>query len=159
MKAHKIIDKDGRVYSLLADYDFDDDICEEIKENRGEEVVDNILEILDGIFGCVDNSIQVSINEVPFATYSWKAIREILEHQKVISHKFEEFDFPVLNTFYENKNEFKNCDNCKNNTDYNEVDRGCYMCCKGIENNYEPIAGDEVTLKKYLEQLEMISTK
>ena len=38
MKAHKIIDKDDRVYSLLADYDFDDDICEELKENRSEEV-------------------------------------------------------------------------------------------------------------------------
>lgn len=39
---------------------------------------------------------------------------------------------------YKPKKEEKNCDNCANNTDWDEVDRGCYMCCKGLENNYEP---------------------
>ena len=34
--------------------------------------------------------------------------------------------------------EYKDCDNCANNTDWDEVDRGCYMCCKGLENNYQP---------------------
>lgn len=33
----------------------------------------------------------------------------------------------------------KDCNTCANNTDFDEVDNGCYMCCKGLENNYEPI--------------------
>lgn len=32
----------------------------------------------------------------------------------------------------------KDCSNCKNYTEPDEVDNGCYMCCKGFENNYEP---------------------
>ena len=31
------------------------------------------------------------------------------------------------------------CDTCANNTDADEIDNGCYMCCKGLEDNYEPI--------------------
>jgi hypothetical protein len=31
------------------------------------------------------------------------------------------------------------CKTCANYTDFNEVDNGCYMCCKGLENNYQPI--------------------
>ncbi len=30
------------------------------------------------------------------------------------------------------------CDNCANYTDADEIDNGCYMCCKGLENNYVP---------------------
>lgn len=30
------------------------------------------------------------------------------------------------------------CKTCANYTDFNEVDNGCYMCCKGLENNYKP---------------------
>lgn len=35
----------------------------------------------------------------------------------------------------------KDCYNCANSVDdfCNEVDTGCYMCCKGFENNYVPI--------------------
>lgn len=35
----------------------------------------------------------------------------------------------------------KDCNNCANATEdfNNEVDTGCYMCCKGLENNYVPI--------------------
>ena len=32
----------------------------------------------------------------------------------------------------------KNCNNCANYTESDEVDNGCYLCCKGYENNYEP---------------------
>ena len=32
----------------------------------------------------------------------------------------------------------KDCNNCANNTDFDEVDNGCYMCCKGLEDNYQP---------------------
>lgn len=31
------------------------------------------------------------------------------------------------------------CDTCANYTDPDEVDNGCYMCCKGLEDNYVPI--------------------
>lgn len=32
----------------------------------------------------------------------------------------------------------KNCNNCANYTEPDEVDNGCYLCCMGYENNYEP---------------------
>lgn len=32
----------------------------------------------------------------------------------------------------------RDCSNCANNTEPDEVDNGCYMCCKGLENNYKP---------------------
>ena len=32
----------------------------------------------------------------------------------------------------------KDCNTCANNTDFDEVDNGCYMCCKGYEDNYQP---------------------
>lgn len=32
----------------------------------------------------------------------------------------------------------KDCSTCANNTDFEEIDNGCYMCCKGLENNYVP---------------------
>lgn len=32
----------------------------------------------------------------------------------------------------------KDCNSCANHTDFDEVDNGCYMCCKGLENNYQP---------------------
>lgn len=32
----------------------------------------------------------------------------------------------------------KDCNNCANYTEPDEVDNGCYLCCKGYENNYEP---------------------
>ena len=32
----------------------------------------------------------------------------------------------------------KNCSNCANYTEPDEVDNGCYLCCKGYEDNYEP---------------------
>lgn len=31
----------------------------------------------------------------------------------------------------------KNCNNCANYTESDEVDNGCYLCCKGYEDNYE----------------------
>lgn len=30
------------------------------------------------------------------------------------------------------------CNNCANYTEPDEVDNGCYLCCKGYENNYKP---------------------
>lgn len=32
----------------------------------------------------------------------------------------------------------KDCNTCANNTEPDEIDNGCYMCCKGIEDNYQP---------------------
>lgn len=32
----------------------------------------------------------------------------------------------------------KNCNNCANYTEPDEVDNGCYLCCKGYEDDYEP---------------------
>ena len=32
----------------------------------------------------------------------------------------------------------KDCNNCANYAEPDEVDNGCYLCCKGYENNYEP---------------------
>ena len=32
----------------------------------------------------------------------------------------------------------KRCNNCANYTEPDEVDNGCYLCCKGYEDNYEP---------------------
>ena len=32
----------------------------------------------------------------------------------------------------------KSCNNCANYTEPDEVDNGCYLCCKGYEDNYEP---------------------
>lgn len=32
----------------------------------------------------------------------------------------------------------EDCSNCENYTEPDEVDNGCYMCCKGFENNYSP---------------------
>lgn len=34
----------------------------------------------------------------------------------------------------------KDCNNCDNYTEPDEVDNGCYLCCKGYENNYKPKA-------------------
>lgn len=31
----------------------------------------------------------------------------------------------------------KDCSNCANYTEPDEVDNGCYLCCKGYENNYK----------------------
>lgn len=36
-------------------------------------------------------------------------------------------------------NDFRDCSNCANYNDPDEVDNGCYMCCKGLENNFLPI--------------------
>jgi transcriptional regulator with XRE-family HTH domain len=33
----------------------------------------------------------------------------------------------------------RDCNTCANNTAPDEIDNGCYMCSKGLENNYEPI--------------------
>jgi hypothetical protein len=32
----------------------------------------------------------------------------------------------------------KDCNTCDNYTEPDEVDNGCYMCCKGLEYNYYP---------------------
>lgn len=32
----------------------------------------------------------------------------------------------------------KDCNNCANYTESDEIDNGCYLCCKGYENNYKP---------------------
>jgi hypothetical protein len=32
----------------------------------------------------------------------------------------------------------KDCNTCANNTEFDEIDNGCYMCCKGLEDNYQP---------------------
>ena len=32
------------------------------------------------------------------------------------------------------------CNNCANYTEPDEIDNGCYLCCKGYENNYKPKA-------------------
>lgn len=37
----------------------------------------------------------------------------------------------------------RDCNTCANNTAPDEVDNGCYMCCKGLEDNYEPIQEEE----------------
>ena len=37
----------------------------------------------------------------------------------------------------------KNCNNCANYTEPDEVDNGCYLCCKGYENNYKPKADND----------------
>ena len=39
---------------------------------------------------------------------------------------------------YQPKEIAKDCNNCANYTEPDEVDNGCYMCCKGLENNYQP---------------------
>lgn len=36
------------------------------------------------------------------------------------------------------KEEIRDCNTCANSTEPDEVDNGCYMCCKGYENNYIP---------------------
>ena len=38
----------------------------------------------------------------------------------------------------------KDCSTCANYTEFDQVDSGCYMCCKGLENNYEPMKGEEL---------------
>ena len=38
----------------------------------------------------------------------------------------------------------KNCNNCANYTEPDEVDNGCYLCCKGYEDNYEPKVDNDV---------------
>ena len=45
---------------------------------------------------------------------------------KIEYEKFEEDGITVLSVVDEN------------DTDFDEVDNGCYMCCKGLENNYQP---------------------
>lgn len=42
----------------------------------------------------------------------------------------------VLSIIHE---EAKDCNNCVNHTEFDEIDNGCYMCCKELEDNYEPI--------------------
>lgn len=47
-----------------------------------------------------------------------------------------------VENFIENMDRFeekRDCNNCANSTEPDEVDNGCYMCCKGYENNYKPI--------------------
>ena len=39
---------------------------------------------------------------------------------------------------YQPKETSKDCNNCANNTELDEVDNGCYMCCKGFEDNFQP---------------------
>lgn len=41
--------------------------------------------------------------------------------------------------------EERNCNNCVHATeDFNaSVDTGCYACCKGLEDNFEPIEQDK----------------
>ena len=41
-------------------------------------------------------------------------------------------------TPYSEKETSKDCNNCTNNTELDEVDNGCYMCCKGFEDNFQP---------------------
>ena len=38
----------------------------------------------------------------------------------------------------------KDCKTCVNSTDdfNNDIDNGCYLCCKGLENNYKQIEKD-----------------
>lgn len=44
----------------------------------------------------------------------------------------------------------EDCNICANATyDFNnEVDTGCYACCKGIENNYVPIKQEQLRKEK-----------
>ena len=39
---------------------------------------------------------------------------------------------------YKLEEPLKDCNTCANYTEPDEVDNGCYMCCKGYENNYQP---------------------
>ena len=54
-------------------------------------------------------------------------------------------------------NDIKVCDNCVNLTDdfNNEVDNGCYMCCKGLENNFEPKDVKKMVENKSIKEIEM----
>lgn len=36
-------------------------------------------------------------------------------------------------------NDVRDCSNCANNTEPDEIDNGCYMCSKGLENSFVPI--------------------
>lgn len=39
---------------------------------------------------------------------------------------------------YQPKGDQKDCNTCANYTEPDEIDNGCYMCCKGLEDNYKP---------------------
>lgn len=55
---------------------------------------------------------------------------------KLVMDKTWEVDF-IDDDNLKNKTE-KNCSNCANSTEPDEIDNGCYMCCKGFEDNYVP---------------------
>lgn len=43
-----------------------------------------------------------------------------------------------LPELYKPKGDQKDCNTCANYTEPDEIDNGCYMCCKGLEDNYQP---------------------
>jgi hypothetical protein len=52
--------------------------------------------------------------------------------------QYEVIAWQPLPTPFNPKVRRKDCNTCANNTEPDEIDNGCYMCCKGIEDNYQP---------------------
>lgn len=64
-------------------------------------------------------------------------IEQLLEPNPELEAFLQE-ESPYEAVFVSTSTEGWNCNTCANYTDFDEVDNGCYLCCKGLENNYEP---------------------
>ena len=82
-----------------------------------EKMLEKIEELIDESTLSDKNSVSF-LNECGIKFISAKKAKEIVQEVA------KEYKAPVR------------CSTCANYTDTDEIDNGCYLCCKGIEDNY-----------------------
>lgn len=112
----------------------------ELKAYEEHRANDDITEAVLICHPKVTNSLKRAIHEnnlkdIPIISTS------LAEKDKIYMVTDKEFIKNARMMMEQEERKEKDCNNCANATeDFNdEVDTGCYLCCKGLENNYAPI--------------------
>lgn len=89
-----------------------------------------------GKFDCF-NEIKLMIKNQPTAYSVGKVVEELEKELEAGNIAIDYGEFRLFE-IVKQSGVYKDCNNCANYTEPDEVDNGCYLCCKGYENNYEP---------------------
>lgn len=97
----------------------------------------NNFHIADARCVTVMNGVANLIKEQPNAYDLDKVVEELEKELEVGNIAIDYGEFRLFEIVKQG-GVTKNCNDCANYTEHDEVDNGCYLCCKGYEDNYEP---------------------
>ncbi|MEI6296229.1 MAG: hypothetical protein WCO84_01105 [bacterium] len=134
---------------MLNDFNDDDDFNEGYCEGDDGDFIfekidiQKIINYWDEKFEEVDHHIGRNASELDkIQARERQLIREQKELEDYLEVIAETIDILKTQIPQKEEKDKKDCGKCANDDELGVVDRDCYMCSRGFENNYEPIEKD-----------------